>query len=329
MQGKKLAAAAITIMAAFAALAPGVANATVFSGSTTFAASQGQPSLNGPTPDPAQTSQYFQTVSGSYDSEAGTVTISFGWFDPATWGEPLTDQAGSNVTDPPGSDGRAFVSMALGYAGDAEYPPRGTSLTSFCNPQYIQSTSLGGPVLTVTFYSVYTDNGPSNDPFAPGDSYTFAGNMARFSLDGYTGTLTAPVSFDGTTFTATIQDPHFVGHIWDCLTDDAGGYLTQLNPPPPPAPQAPATAQCKPSFEGMANDPGAPVGNIVGHHIFCQQINHAITQGRLVGREGHYRFRANGFRCQVLKQWVSFGTTTGESIRCTASGKSFRFSWAT
>lgn len=203
----------VVVLAAL--MLPGVAGATVFSGSITYAAPQGQPSLNGPTPDPAQTSQYFDNVGATYDNASGTVTVSFGWYDPTTWGEPLTR-----------------VAFNLGYMGDPEYPAK--DVTSYCSPTYDQVETLGSPVLSLVFQGQY-GSPPPDDPYGPGP---WEDNILYASLQGYTGSLTAPVTFNGTTFTAIIQAPQFVGHIWDCLTDDVNNIITPLDPPaPPPTPK--------------------------------------------------------------------------------------------
>jgi hypothetical protein len=203
-------------------VAASAASATVYSGSETFDAPAGTPSLTGPTPDPAQTAEYLQTLSASYDDQAGSVTISFGLYDPATWGPVLSDGDGGSGTggqllSPP-------VSFELGYLGDLQHP---TTDGVLCNPgglPGVNQPQLGSPVLSVGIASNYNPDG------------SFSADTADASLEGYTGDIAAPVSFDGTTFTATVQNEAFRGHVWDCLVLNYGTEVPLSPPAPPSAP---------------------------------------------------------------------------------------------
>jgi hypothetical protein len=209
-----MAIAIVVLLALGFGLAPASASAVVYSGSTTFPAPTGNPSLNGPAPDPAQTAEYLHTLSASYDDQSGSVTISFGLYDPGTWGPVLTSGDGGS-----GSGGQ-LVSPPIEFELGDVTP--GVS----CNPNGgvpgIDGPPLGSPVLSSSVDSTYNDNDGS-----------FAGDTIGATLEGYSGQVSAPVSFDGTTFTATVQNPNFQGHIWDCLVLDQSFEL-QLSPPPPP-----------------------------------------------------------------------------------------------
>lgn len=245
----------IMIVVSFAlgfGLGPASASALVYSGSTTFPAPTGTPSLNGPTPDPAQTAEYLHTLTASYDDQAGSVTISFGLYDPATWGPVLTDGDGGS-----GSGGFVLfppIQFDLGYLGDAQHPatiPGDPTPGVFCNPNAglpgIDSPSLGPPVLSSLVDSAYNDDS------------SFAGDTIGATLDGYSGQISAPVSFDGTTFTATVQSPAFQGHIWDCLVLDNSFELPMSPPAPPPSPPTllnpwRSTFSVRPHMIGLSGD---------------------------------------------------------------------------
>jgi hypothetical protein len=219
--------AALLMMAALAVgfgVAAARASAEVYNGSATFPAPTGTPSLNGPTPDPAQTAEYLHTLSASYDSQSGTVTIHFSLYDPATWGAVLTDAFG----DPVGDGGSGEIDFELGWMGDALHPARGAGPThSFCKPgdlPGLDTYALGGPVLDGSIYSEYDSAG------------SFTGNIIDTSLSGYAGDVTASVAFDGTTFTATIENPHFQGRVWDCFVLQHAIVFAMRPPPPPPPP---------------------------------------------------------------------------------------------
>jgi hypothetical protein len=207
------------------------ASAEVYSGSTSFDAPVGTPSLNGPTPDPAQTAEYLHTLSASYDDQSGTVTIRFSLYDPATWGAELASFSGPAIGNGgSGSGGYLLpdgVNFDLGWMGDAQHPAAAPGPAhTFCNPgdlPGVDTYALGGPVLDGSIFSEYND------------ALSFVGNSIDTSLSGYSGDVTGPVAFDGSTFTATVQSPHFVGRVWDCFVLDHA-IVFAMRPPASPAP---------------------------------------------------------------------------------------------
>jgi hypothetical protein len=262
-------------------------------------------------PDPAQTAEYLHTLRASYDDQSGTVTIQFSLYDPATWGPVLTNGDGGS-----GSGGNllfAPLEFQLGYLGDPQHPatyPGDPTPQVFCNANGVPGVNqpqLGSPILGGSIVSVYNSNG------------SFAADTIDVTLEGYNGDVSAPVSFDGTTFTATVQNQAFQGHIWDCLVLNYFTELPMSPPAPPPSPNA-----CSTYERDILNF--APNRIKAWHNMTCRAAKQVLRSSR-IARRGN--LRAPGFSCRVLRRYRVGKLITGASVRCTAPGKWFQLIWGT
>jgi hypothetical protein len=253
------------------------ASAEIYTGSASYAPPTGTPSLNGPTPDPAQTEEYLRTLGATYDDQSGTVTIRFSLYDPTTWGPILKDGDGGS-----GSGGTPLFwpfQFTIGYLGDQQHPVS-AGYPTYCNTNGqpgVNQPDLGGPVLGGNIVSTFSDadndgddDGTSTANDSDGDG-TFTGDfMNNVSLEGYSGSLSAPVSFDGNTFTATIENQKFEGQVWDCLVINDMIELP-LSPPAPPSPLPTLLNpwsekfSVRPAIIGLSGDGSSFLGGLNGH----------------------------------------------------------------
>ena len=197
------------------------------------------------------------TRSASYDNQSGTVTLNFGFYDPGTWGAAFSTgdggaaaSSGALLTLDPSDSRQGGIDVELGNQNQ-----------SACEQQ---DPFPAGP-LTAVLMSEYDEFG----------NFTYDDVYAQ--LEGFNGNVYEPVSFNGTTFTTTLQNGAFTGHAWNCLVFD--GYGLTLNSPPGP-----------PRFEGAVNQ-GHPVSALYALAERGRDVGRLPRSLVSVGRPGRRRQR--------------------------------------
>ena len=115
------------------------------------------------------------------------------------------------------------------------------------------------------------------------------------------------------------------------LAATASGGIEALEAIAGPTPQAGAArvVDCRAPAPNTPWSDGSlhNIGKLSARNMACSAARATLTNGHL--REGPGRYSTAGFHCIALKTFRAPGFITGQTIRCVAAGRAFRFDWAT
>jgi hypothetical protein len=180
----------LALLAAFCAVLPDSAGATVHSGRIVLEEPETPPSIGEARPAADQRSEYLHEVLARYDAEAGTLTVEVEAWAPAYWGERLS---------------RSF---SVGPRCGEEVVPSLEQSTSAALTGYIEAKPYVAP------HPIYETPTPVSEPEG--------GVSSVVVMHGYEGSIHSAGSFNGQRFTVTLGSPAFQGQNWRCVTLDNG-----------------------------------------------------------------------------------------------------------
>ena len=154
------------------------------------------------------------------------------------------------------------------------------------------------------------------------DSFSNDGFDVEASLTGYESAATGSGSFDGTTYSGTVQSPYFVGQNFRCASislintatntdpgnagpeyasDNGWQWLDGYAPPPPPPPPP---SSCKTTERDILR--WAPNEVTGWHNMTCPVLKRLLRRSRIVANGN---LRVPGFKCRLQRRYHEGDTT--------------------